>query len=118
MQLHETKPDIIEALSQDLEVIVAYKFDDAALVGRNDDDSPILVDSAEPGSGQLFDHAKLAEVEGDFIVAGGLDQDNIAELVSEVRPYGVDVSSGVCGADPRKKDATKVAAFIHSARNA
>lgn len=77
----------------------------------------IMIDSAVPGSGQVFDWrlAEGAPSNRRIIVAGGLIADNVGEAVRRIRPWGVDVSSGVEAA-PGRKDARKLKAFVDAAR--
>lgn len=79
----------------------------------------ILVDAAQPGSGETYDWGLLRALPQGIrcVVSGGLTENNVGELISLVQPYGVDVSSGV-EKEPGKKDATKVRRFIHSAQQA
>jgi phosphoribosylanthranilate isomerase len=71
------------------------------------------------GTGHRCDWQRAAVVAAQYrvILAGGLNPQNVAEAVRQVRPYGVDVSSGV-EARPGKKDPEKVAQFIRMAKEA
>ncbi len=79
----------------------------------------VMLDSASPGSGQVFDWS-LAEGAPSglrILLAGGLTPENVGEAIDRVRPWGVDVASGVESA-PGLKDATKVRRFIRAAQDA
>ena len=69
------------------------------------------------GTGQTVDWtlAQEAARSTPIVLAGGLTPSNVAEAITQVRPYGVDVSSGV-ELSPGKKDHAKVKAFIAAAR--
>lgn len=80
----------------------------------------ILFDSAVPGSGKSFDWSmleKLPKNQKMLFLAGGLTADNVAKAVAQLRPFAVDVSSGVELADKSGKDFELVRTFIENARN-
>lgn len=69
------------------------------------------------GTGQVVDWELAAEVAraAPIVLAGGLVAENVEEAIRKVRPYGVDVSSGVEGS-PGRKDHRKLAAFVRAAK--
>jgi phosphoribosylanthranilate isomerase len=83
----------------------------------------VLLDGHAPGLHGGTGRTAPWELLADFrpgvpvILAGGLTPDNVAEAVRRVRPYAVDVASGVEEA-PGRKDPAKVARFIANARAA
>jgi phosphoribosylanthranilate isomerase len=82
-----------------------------------------VTDKKPGGTGHSFDWSRVATVlhalGGDykFVVAGGLNPANVAEAMRILKPWGVDVSSGV-EARPGKKDPEKVRAFVNAVREA
>lgn len=79
----------------------------------------ILVDSAKPGSGSTFDWDLVVNVPEvpKLILAGGLTPENVAEGIAAVKPWGVDVATGV-EASPGKKDPIALKRFIENAKRA
>ena len=78
-----------------------------------------MVDGAQPGSGTTYDWGLVdaAPQDAKILLAGGLDPDNVATAIQRVRPWGVDVSSGV-EREPGRKDPVKLKTFIDAARAA
>ncbi len=69
------------------------------------------------GTGTAFDWAQVpADVAAPVVLAGGLTPENVGAAIAAVRPYGVDVSSGV-EVEKGVKDHGKMAAFIRSVNN-
>lgn len=87
-----------------------------------------VFDAGQPGSGKPFDWNVLNELERDedrlFILAGGLNDQNVRTAIEVVKPDGVDVSSGVelpdvilnDGSVKTGKDPEKIRAFVKNAR--
>jgi phosphoribosylanthranilate isomerase len=70
----------------------------------------------EPGGqGERFAWANLPELDKPIYLAGGLTPENVAEAIATVKPYAVDVSSGI-ESMPGKKDAEKMQEFIEAAK--
>jgi len=85
--------------------------------------SAILLDTYVPdtygGTGKPFDWSLAREVRGwgrPVILSGGLTPENVREAIEQVRPYGVDVSSGV--ETEGEKDPQKIRAFVQAVRHA
>lgn len=75
----------------------------------------LVYESGEPGSGSTYDYSRIPlGTCPRELIAGGLTPENVHKAVS-LRPYGVDVSSGV-ESYPGKKDSVKVASFIARCR--
>jgi len=124
VQLHGDEPvTLVQALYP-----VAYKAVRIATaadvaIARSFPGEDILVDAKVPGvlggSGHVFDWSLVVELakERRVTLAGGLNPDNVGHAVRVVSPYRVDVASGVDDPnDPRKKDASRVRAFVAAAR--
>jgi phosphoribosylanthranilate isomerase len=103
----------------------AVAMQDGDSLQRALDDYPgamgLLLDSHEAGrrggSGKTFDWSLARAAQKPLWLAGGLDADNVGVAIRTVRPYAVDVSSGVEAA-PGIKDAEKIEAFCAAVRRA
>jgi phosphoribosylanthranilate isomerase len=123
VQLHgDEPPEYAHAIGHP--ILRATTVQDAADVsGAWPESTTLLVDAVDPvrrgGTGQTVDWSRAAALARlrPIVLAGGLTPDNVADAVATVRPYGVDVSSGVEAA-PGVKDHDKVAQFLANARSA
>ena len=66
------------------------------------------------GTGEVFDWSCLDEFERPFMLAGGIDSTNVARAIRTVRPYGIDISSGI--ETDGVKDDEKITAFTNIVR--
>lgn len=73
----------------------------------------ILLDSGA-GTGKVFDWTLIQSVKRPYFLAGGLTPDNIGQAVAKLRPFAVDVSSGI--ETDGVKDSTKMASFVAAVR--
>ena len=78
-----------------------------------------LFEGARSGAGEVADWSQAAALAraGELILGGGLDAGNVGDAVRRVRPFGVDVSSGVESA-PGRKDPARIRDFVAAARQA
>ena len=99
----------------DKPVIRAFRVEtaeDAARVERSTADL-VLLDSGA-GSGAAFDWGLTGNIKRPYFLAGGLTPENVPAAVKALRPFAVDVSSGI--ETDGAKDKTKMAAFIRAVR--
>lgn len=117
-QLHgQEDAAYIQALRQrtDKPIWQAFRVSSLADVARAEE-SPadgILLDSGA-GTGNVFDWSLLRQVQRPYFLAGGLDGTNVTDAIRTVRPYGVDVSSGI--ETDGRKDPEKMAQFVAAVR--
>lgn len=120
-QLHgKESEEYIQCLRRytDKPVIQAFRIDTpqditTAMASRAD---YVLLDSGSGGTGVPFDWQLVTSMKRPYFLAGGLTPDNAAEAVRLLKPFGVDVSSGIETAG--YKDAQKMQAFVRAVRQA
>lgn len=123
-QLHgDEPPEFLTELLPTAYKAIRVKSGSAIALARSYPGEHILLDASVPGmpggTGRTFDWTIAAEVaeERKVTLAGGLTPDNVAEAVRAVRPFRVDVASGVESALGRK-DAELVRRFVEAAKAA
>lgn len=119
-QIHSDTPTFLRGVA--LPVVRAVHLDGDGIAPDLADDL-VLLDAYDPvskgGTGKTIDWDRAAQVARHrrIILAGGLTPINVHEAVTRVRPYGVDVASGV-ESSPGIKDHALVQAFISAAKTA
>ncbi|MCA9293174.1 MAG: phosphoribosylanthranilate isomerase [Phycisphaerales bacterium] len=115
--VRECGPGIIKAIQYDSETIEHDLFKWSRITEVN----AVLVDGGSGGTGERADWAHLAQVaercDHPLILAGGLTPENVGEAIRLVRPWAVDVSSGV-ESERGVKDPALIEAFCEAVRQA
>lgn len=99
----------------DKPIIKAFRIESEEDIARAEKSSAdhILLDSGM-GTGKVFDWSLIQSIKRPYFLAGGLDCDNVGEAIKKLRPYAVDVSSGI--ETNGLKDNEKMAAFVAKVR--
>jgi phosphoribosylanthranilate isomerase len=125
IQLHGSEPPEHCTLHRKvIKAIRVKELADLSLLDRYRSASAFLLDTYSAksygGSGRTFNWeiAVEAKKHGNIILAGGLNPENITEAIQFVKPYAVDVSSGVEHNKKGNKDHNKLRLFIERAREA
>ncbi len=121
-QLHGAEPvRHVRAVKAELPFVIdAFPAGSPAIqTAENSPADVVLIDAATPGSGRVFDWSLLEHAPRGMrvLLAGGLTHENVASAIERVRPWGVDVSTGVESA-PGCKDPRKMTRFLQEARSA
>jgi phosphoribosylanthranilate isomerase len=99
----------------DVRIWQAFQVRDAAATERaRASSADMVVVDAGQGTGRVFDWSLVQGLDRDFILAGGLGPDNVAAAIEQVRPWGVDMSSGI--ETDGVKDPEKMRAAVAAAR--
>jgi phosphoribosylanthranilate isomerase len=124
VQLHGQEEESQTArVAQTRRIIKGVRFDQNLI--RKWDRSPhvsaLLIDGSAGGMGEAFDHRALSdllsEIKTPVILAGGLTMQNVGDAIRMLRPFGVDVSSGV-ESSRGVKDAGMIREFCGAVRDA
>ncbi len=103
------------AVGEDVGIIQAFRIHEPADVARaNASAADMVLLDAGAGCGQSFDWSLARLCTRPFFLAGGLCHGNLAQAAAQVRPWGVDTSSGI--ETDGKKDPMKMKAAVHAVR--
>ena len=119
-QLHGGEDEAyIRALRKltDRPLIQAFRVENTADLdqARQSSADYILLDHGAGGTGSAFDWAVLKGFDRPYFLAGGLDPGNVRQAIETLRPFAVDVSSGI--ETDGVKDYMKMTAFVNAARH-
>lgn len=119
VQLHGNEDNrYIDVLRRktDVPIIQAFVVKNRSDVLSADNSSAdyILLDNGK-GTGNTFDWSLIGEIDKPYILSGGLTPENVGDAVSRLRPFAVDVSSGV--ETDGYKNSDKVRRFVGAVRN-
>ena len=122
--IEEFEPDVVQTDAEDfatLQIPAHIECWPVIREGKDDFEAPdiYIYEGKQSGSGETVDWSRAAEVakHGRMILAGGLAEDNVRKAIQTVRPWGVDVSSGVESL-PGNKDHELIKRFISAVRAA
>jgi len=120
IQLHGTEDNrYIDLLREKVScpIIQAVKIDSFEAVTKAEQShADLILADGGCGEGKTFDHSFLHQLKRSYILAGGLNPDNVRHLIRTFRPYGVDTSSGI--ETSGIKDPEKMRTFVRHVREA
>ena len=119
---HHRDAIVEAAIRAGLDVLMPIPVSDTplSLLDVADEVTPLL-DAADPkahgGTGRRFDTGLVDPAGRDWVLAGGLNPDNVADAIRQAKPWGVDASSGLESA-PGTKDVDLIRRFVEEAKSA
>jgi phosphoribosylanthranilate isomerase len=121
-QLHgDESPAVTAAVALGAQTVIKVIAAGGPFVASIDDHRAdiVMIDAPEPGSGVTFDWALVGDLvtRHRVLLAGGLRPENVADAIRAVRPWGVDVATGV-ELEPGRQDPDAMARFVAAARDA
>ncbi|MBR5636402.1 MAG: tryptophan synthase subunit beta [Pseudobutyrivibrio sp.] len=116
-QLHGNESeDYIKGLQdKSIPVIKTFKGDvPEEIIKAEKSSADMVLFDVGKGDGKTFNWKLLSYIDRPFILAGGLNQENVAKAIEETNPYAVDVSSGI--ETDKLKDGHKIKEFVNAVR--